>query len=351
MKSYYLRFLGLILFLILFIPSVFAQPQNTTLLVRSGNSGNAIQFNPLIRDCGEPLEFDVYVANLELFLPEGDTHFSDGFYHLPNTMPNLYLELNVIGADNDYSITELTSFEFSHVVNGVNMYKAGVTIDLPAAVGNIIRWESRLLMINDNSGNENSQDPVNGNGDDVIGPNGETYQDEPVPGYLYYPIWNYRNAGDVFTCEAVLYWTDCYYDACPSYNDDNCWVPFPQYAGAVYCEGYIPPCNDCAPGEGLSQSTDLHNLQSDPIRMNTQDISVSPNPFDSAINIRLSTQSINEITVDIINLNGQVIESFEKSVWKGTNEMNLTVGAIPKGVYFIRISDGMQTHIQKMIKN
>lgn len=360
MKSYCLRFLGFILCSMLFFPSAFAQPQQTTVLVRGGETGGGDASNPFISNCGGPMEFDTYVANLDLFLPEGDEHFSDGFFHLPEHVPAMYLELSVEGsANNHYSITELTSFEFSHIVNGINIYKSTLVIDLPAPTGkHTIRWESKLLMVNDGSTSENGG--ASGDDTNLMGPNGETYEDEPVPGYLYYPIWNYREYNNLFPCAInnyetnVFYWTDCYNDACPQFDEYalHCTLIFPYYNGSIYCEGYTPPCNGCDQHFGLSESTDIYNLQADQTEMNNvDDVKVSPNPFQSEINIRFAAKDISNLNVEIININGQVVQSFEKPLWKGINEINLVVEDIPVGIYFVKMSDGIQSFTRKLIKN
>jgi hypothetical protein len=86
---------------------------------------------------------------------------------------------------------------------------------------------------------------------------------------------------------------------------------------------------------------------------NINDVEVSlklyPNPVDDVLHLNIeSTVSFNkELTVQIINLTGQVL----KSQVLESDEMTIGTSQLATGVYFVRVLDGIETiAIQKMIK-
>jgi len=78
--------------------------------------------------------------------------------------------------------------------------------------------------------------------------------------------------------------------------------------------------------------------------------SVYPNPVSSYATISLSLDKSQELSVNIYDLTGHKIAAIEKAQYgTGENTIRYDASALPKGMYFIQITDGVKSTSLKMI--
>ena len=76
--------------------------------------------------------------------------------------------------------------------------------------------------------------------------------------------------------------------------------------------------------------------------------SIYPNPNNGEFNIEFSSNSLNNIIVDIYDIRGRII--FNK-IFEKTNSFSqkLNIGKVSKGIYIISINDGLKKSIKKIV--
>jgi hypothetical protein len=78
--------------------------------------------------------------------------------------------------------------------------------------------------------------------------------------------------------------------------------------------------------------------------------SVYPNPVSSYATISLLLDKSQELSVNIYDLTGHKIAAIEKAQYgTGENTIRYDASALPKGMYFIQITDGVKSTSLKMI--
>lgn len=76
--------------------------------------------------------------------------------------------------------------------------------------------------------------------------------------------------------------------------------------------------------------------------------SISPNPANGVVNIR-TWKSESMISLDVYSVKGAKV--YSRSYPGSVTNYNIDLGNLPKGVYFIRLSDGKRQHSQKLMLN
>lgn len=78
--------------------------------------------------------------------------------------------------------------------------------------------------------------------------------------------------------------------------------------------------------------------------------SVYPNPVSSIANISLTLDKSQDLSVNVYDLTGHKIAAIEKTQYaSGENTIRYDASALPKGMYFIQITDGKDSTSLKMI--
>lgn len=112
------------------------------------------------------------------------------------------------------------------------------------------------------------------------------------------------------------------------------------------------------------KAIELDNIQFSPIvsvtalssNIDFPILNITPNPFEEALTIHVSMPSSKNISLDIFNPVGQHItslinEELEEGQhfihWEGKNNNGIK---LPSGVYYIRLSDGQEQFIEKVVK-
>ena len=77
---------------------------------------------------------------------------------------------------------------------------------------------------------------------------------------------------------------------------------------------------------------------------------VYPNPFDQQLNIRLNLLQTEKLQIILTDLSGRIVEFVSASAFEAGEHQLQIAGKLAKGVYFLKISDGKQQQIIKVIK-
>ena len=64
---------------------------------------------------------------------------------------------------------------------------------------------------------------------------------------------------------------------------------------------------------------------------------IFPNPALSFCNVSLNIENEAELVIKIMDLNGRLLESFNREAQKGINQFELDLNQLPKGMYFLTI--------------
>lgn len=103
-------------------------------------------------------------------------------------------------------------------------------------------------------------------------------------------------------------------------------------------------------GTIVSIGNELVNEQMGNMPGTNSDLLVYPNPVTSNVRILLPTEATNNVFVDIIDMNGRVLRSFEFG--KGTFQLDMDMSALPVGLYSVRVAQaGMPLENLKVVKN
>lgn len=82
---------------------------------------------------------------------------------------------------------------------------------------------------------------------------------------------------------------------------------------------------------------------------NTSIATIYPNPANGATTISYYSISEKEISIFVSDLNGRTLLSSTPKVVAGLNKLPVNISGFAKGIYFIRIVDGNNTPVQKLI--
>jgi hypothetical protein len=78
--------------------------------------------------------------------------------------------------------------------------------------------------------------------------------------------------------------------------------------------------------------------------------SLSPMPFtEEALSINLQSNS-SALTITLTDVSGKVIQTEKRTVVEGTNTLTLPLSNVAKGLYFLTVSDGRSTVVEKIVK-
>lgn len=77
---------------------------------------------------------------------------------------------------------------------------------------------------------------------------------------------------------------------------------------------------------------------------------VYPNPFDQQLNIKLNLPQAEKLQIVLTDLSGRIVEFISAETFEAGEHQIQLAGKLAKGVYFLKISDGKQQQITKLIK-
>ena len=126
-------------------------------------------------------------------------------------------------------------------------------------------------------------------------------------------------------------------------------------AGVVYASGFLTPsANSNGPAFGLYLSlaaggpfiplsvyTGINELKND---VNMQ---LFPNPTSGVLNAKFSLTGTSNVTVDVTDLSGQVIEKVLNGNYSGNQQIAINTNQLSQGMYFLRVTSGDGISVNK----
>jgi uncharacterized protein (DUF1501 family) len=76
-----------------------------------------------------------------------------------------------------------------------------------------------------------------------------------------------------------------------------------------------------------------------------------PNPANDQTNLRIQSNELGNVRIEILSINGQSIGVLNKAVHQGSNDIKLDVSGLKSGVYTIRVNAKNINDSKKLIKN
>lgn len=128
-------------------------------------------------------------------------------------------------------------------------------------------------------------------------------------------------------------------------------------AGVVYASGFLSPSvNDNGPAFGLYLSlaaggpfiplsvyTGIDEVKND---VNMQ---LYPNPASDFINAKFSLTAASNVTVDVTDLSGQIIEKVLSGNYSGTQQVTINTAQLSQGMYLLSVTSGESVSVNKFL--
>lgn len=94
------------------------------------------------------------------------------------------------------------------------------------------------------------------------------------------------------------------------------------------------------PKAGTEQST---------VQMTPEAIAINPNPTSGLATVRFNSSSTDNMTVAVTDMEGREVMNMEQTAIVGTIDVPVDLTELPKGIYFVNITQGGQTYSQRVI--
>ena len=95
---------------------------------------------------------------------------------------------------------------------------------------------------------------------------------------------------------------------------------------------------------------DVLDNTDDPLLGQTE-VKVFPNPAENFVNVAVSAQNAGEATVDLLSVDGRLLSSQRLRLLPGDNQTTLNTGAVPAGLYLIRVTGAERISTTKVTIN
>ena len=81
-------------------------------------------------------------------------------------------------------------------------------------------------------------------------------------------------------------------------------------------------------------------------------LSVSPNPFSTNVFVQFFTERKNTVSLTLLDATGNIIHTLQESnaAVEGENTLDLSLGDLPDGLYFLMLQTGEQREVTKIVK-
>lgn len=126
----------------------------------------------------------------------------------------------------------------------------------------------------------------------------------------------------------------------PKFSTDKLWIGGYNFGSNCQFDGYL---------DELRISNVVRNALPTNVEMPSvsHSFTLSPNPSNGLVRIQFANAQITNSTVEVLNLNGQVLyRSVESS---STHERLVDLSSLPKGVYLLKIADQHNIQTQKLL--
>ena len=85
------------------------------------------------------------------------------------------------------------------------------------------------------------------------------------------------------------------------------------------------------------------------INVNASELNVYPNPILGNFKITVTTRASENITIDILDLNGRLVKHIFSGMSNGNVNLDLTSDGIPAGMYFVQLKSNSDRQIRKIV--
>ncbi|HNW70145.1 MAG TPA: T9SS type A sorting domain-containing protein [Bacteroidales bacterium] len=95
-------------------------------------------------------------------------------------------------------------------------------------------------------------------------------------------------------------------------------------------------------------------MQTSDVGIEAEDLSdylnIYPNPVSEMLNINLFSNEVQTVTIELMDMQGKLIESRTEQAYTGQNSFKLDMQGMTSGIYFIRMSTKSGIYNNKIIK-
>lgn len=84
--------------------------------------------------------------------------------------------------------------------------------------------------------------------------------------------------------------------------------------------------------------------------LQTTDLSVFPVPVQDMANLKFSLENSEEVSIEILNLNGQQLSKLDKTFGPGNHQLALDFHELASGVYLVKFQAGTEVQVKKIMK-
>lgn len=85
-------------------------------------------------------------------------------------------------------------------------------------------------------------------------------------------------------------------------------------------------------------------------KLESTDVQLYPNPANEQINLTFDFEALQNITIQIYNAAGQLVQTENLNGTKGTNKQNINIQNLNTGIYFLHLQSGETTITKHLIK-
>lgn len=83
--------------------------------------------------------------------------------------------------------------------------------------------------------------------------------------------------------------------------------------------------------------------------MHKSHFTISPNPANKLAYVSFTSNHATSVSVDVLDVNGRMIMSQQAEVRNGANQLPVNISQLSPGLYFIRITDDEETHVERLM--
>ncbi len=84
---------------------------------------------------------------------------------------------------------------------------------------------------------------------------------------------------------------------------------------------------------------------------NGNQVSIYPNPVSTILHCELFTSKADQITINIIDINGRIVKQLKKTTSTGYNTVDIDLSNVDNGIYEVQVIQNKQiTSVQKLHK-
>ncbi len=76
---------------------------------------------------------------------------------------------------------------------------------------------------------------------------------------------------------------------------------------------------------------------------------ITPNPANDLVNLSVYLERASDVTVNLYNINGEIVKELNKNLAFGSNEVKLNVSDLPGGEYFVLVDSYLGYAVKKLI--